>query len=41
MCSLEEDLLGMGRDLTSESLEQSLSWIGVINQLSCILMKQG
>jgi len=39
--SLEENLLGIGRDLASESLEQNLSWIEVINQLSCILMKQG
>ena len=39
VCSLEEDLLGIGRDLASESLKQSLGWIGVINQLGCILMK--
>jgi len=39
MCSLEEDLLGIGRDLASESFKQSLGWIGVINQLGCILMK--
>jgi len=41
VCSLEEDLLGIGRDLASESFKQSLGWIGVINQLGCILMKQG
>jgi len=31
LCSLEENLLGIGRDLASESFEQSLGWIGVIN----------
>jgi len=41
MCSLEKNLLGIDRDLASESFKQSLGWIGVINQLGCILMKQG
>jgi len=39
--SLEEDLLGIGRNLACESLEQGLSWIRVINQLGRILMKEG
>jgi len=37
--SFEENLLGIGRDLASESFEQNLGWVGVINQLGCILMK--
>jgi len=41
VCSLEEDLFGVGRDLASKSFKQGLGWVGVINQLSCILMKQG
>jgi len=41
VCSLEENLLGIGGDLASKNFEQSLGWIGVINQLGCILMKQG
>ena len=41
VCTLEEDLLGITRDLASESFKRSLGWIGVINQLGCILMKQG
>ena len=41
VCSLEEDLFGIGRDLASKSFKQSLGWIGVINLLGCILMKQG
>jgi len=39
--SLEEDLLGFGRNLASESLEQGLGRIGVINQLGRVLMKEG
>jgi hypothetical protein len=39
--SLEKNLLGIGKDLASESLEQSLGWIGVVNQLDCVLMKVG
>jgi len=41
MCSFEKDLLGISRNLASQSFEQSLGWIGIINQLGCILMKQG
>jgi hypothetical protein len=41
VCSFEKDFFGVGRDLASKSLKQSLGWIGVIDQLSCILMKQG
>ena len=41
VCSLKKSLLDIGRDLASESFKQSLGWIGVINQLGCILMKQG
>jgi len=39
MCSLEEDFFGVSRDLASERFKQGLGWVGVINQLSCILMK--
>jgi len=39
VCSLEEDLLDIGRDLASESFKQSLGWIRVVNQLGCILMQ--
>jgi len=31
VCSLEEDLFGIGRDLASKSFKQSLGWIRVIN----------
>jgi len=31
VCSLEKNLLGIGRDLTSERFEQSFGWIRVIN----------
>jgi len=41
VCSLEKDLFGIGRNLASKSFKQSLGWIGVIDQLGCILMKQG
>jgi len=41
VCGLEENLLGIGENLASENFEQSLSWIGVINQLGCILVEQG
>jgi hypothetical protein len=39
MGSLEEYLFDIGRALTVESLENSFSQIGVIYQLSCILLK--
>jgi hypothetical protein len=41
VCSLKKDFLGIGKDLTSESLEQGLGRIGVVDQLSCVLMKEG
>jgi len=31
VCSMEKDLFGIGRDLASESFEQSFCWIRVIN----------
>jgi len=41
VCSLKEDFLSIGRDLASEGLEQSLGWVGVINQLGRVLVKEG
>jgi len=41
MCGLEKDLFGIGRNLASQGLEQNLGWIGVIDQLSRVLMKEG
>ena len=41
MCSLEEDFFSIGRNLASEGLEQSLGRVRVIDQLGCILMKEG
>jgi len=38
MCSVEKDLFGIGRNLAPESFEQSLGWIGIINQLSSVLV---
>jgi len=40
MCSLEEDFFDIGWNLASESLEQNLGWVGVIDQLCCVLMKE-
>jgi len=40
MCGLEKDFLGIGRNLASERLEQSLGWVRVIDQLCCILMEE-
>ena len=31
VCNLEKNLFGIGRDLTSESFEQSFCWVRVIN----------
>ena len=39
--SLEENLLGIGRNLASESLEQGLGRIRVVDQLGRVLMKEG
>jgi len=41
VCGLEKNLLSIGGDLASENFERSLGWFGVINQLGCILVKQG
>jgi hypothetical protein len=41
MCSVEECFLGIGRDLASKGLEQSFGWVGIIDQLGCVLMKYG
>jgi len=40
MCGLEKDFLGIGGNLASEGLEQNFGRIGVINQLSRILMEE-
>jgi len=41
MCGLEEDFFDIGWDLASENPEQNHGWVGVINQLCCVLMKEG
>jgi len=38
---LEEDFFGIGRNLASEGLEQDFGWVGVINQLGRVLVKEG
>jgi len=41
MCGLEEDFFNIGWDLASESPKQNLGWVGVIDQLCRVLMKEG
>jgi hypothetical protein len=41
MCGLEEDFFDIGWDLASESSEQNLGWVGVIDQLRRVLVKEG
>jgi len=40
MSGLEKDFLGIGRNLAPEGLEQNLGWVGVIDQLCRILVKE-
>jgi len=40
MCGLEEDFFDIGWNLASESLEQNLGRVRVIDQLCRILMKE-
>jgi len=40
MCGLEEDFINISRNLASESLEQSLGRVRVIDQLSRVLMEE-
>jgi len=41
MCGQEEGFFNIGRNLVSESLEQNLGRVRVINQLSYVLMEEG
>jgi hypothetical protein len=40
MSGLEQDFFDVGRDLASESSEQGLGRVGVIDQMRCILVKE-
>ena len=37
---LEQDFFNIGWDLTSESSEQGLGRVGIVNQLRCVLVKK-
>jgi len=38
VCSLEKNFFGIGLNLATKSLEQSFGWIGIVNQLSSVLV---
>ena len=38
VCSLEKNLFGISWNLATKSLEQSFGWIGIVNQLSSVLV---
>jgi len=38
VCSSEKNLLSIGWNLTTKSLEQGFGWVGVIDQLSGVLV---
>jgi hypothetical protein len=40
MSGLEQDFFNIGWDLASESSEQGLGRVGIINQLRCVLVKE-
>jgi hypothetical protein len=39
--SLKEDFFGIGRNLASKGPEQRFGRVRIIDQLGCILMKEG
>jgi len=38
LCSLEKNLSNIGWNLAAKGLEQGFGWIGIVNQLSSILV---